>query len=122
MGQLPMPLSDHKIKQQEAVEQARVALEQKLGPKSFLQGYAAVQVKLFTKFYVDLPQLILPYSKRETFPFFKNQIVNENVKEKAKKLEERKSFEVFKKKFPNQDVYVFFELYDLVKAEAKLNE
>lgn len=43
-------------------------------------------------------------------------------KEKGKKLEDRKSFELFIKKFPNQDLYLFFEFYELVVADAKFNE
>jgi hypothetical protein len=42
--------------------------------------------------------------------------------EKGKKLEQRKSYELFKKKFPNKDLYMFFEFYELVMAEAKSNE
>lgn len=41
IDKLPMPLRDAKAK---AVQQQRRALEEKLGPKAFLQGYPAVQV------------------------------------------------------------------------------
>lgn len=55
---------------------------------------------------------------------FKSQVLSDEAepKEKAKRLEERKSHDVFKKKFPNRDVFVFFELYDLIVAEAKLKD
>lgn len=43
IDKLPMPLRDAKAK---AVQQQRRALEEKLGPKAFLQAYPAVQVNL----------------------------------------------------------------------------
>lgn len=46
-------------------------------------------------------------------------------KEKAKRREERKSYDVFKMKFPNydhKDLKVFLDFYEFIVAEAKLNE
>lgn len=114
---MPLPLKDI----QSTLEQKRSYLEKQLGAQKFIQAYPSIQVGFTKKSYMNYKKYV--YVVAITF-VFKNCIENEetDMTEKSKKLSDRKSFELFRKKFPTSDTALFDDFYQLVMANKKINE
>jgi hypothetical protein len=79
-----------------SIEEKRHKLENLLGQEKFIKGYPTIQ------------NLILNEREEQSF--------------KTKKLDERKSYASFLKFFPNANVALYNDLYDLIIADHEFNE